>query len=159
MRVSPLPDEAEYPRDLTEQYELLECFSEKENTRTLLAVSRDTRKKCVVKCYLRENSLYGYLEPESLRQLSAGPMPRFIAEYRNDLMRCVLREYIPGDTLFTLAKRRPYSEKEVLNIGLQLCDQLQALHTLQPPVIHRDIKPQNIVIRPVSTLNDMPGAE
>ena len=151
LRVSPLPDEAEYPRDLTEQYELLECFSEKENTRTLLAVSRDTRKKCVVKCYLRENSLYGYLEPESLRQLSAGPMPRFIAEYRNDLMRCVLWEYIPGDTLFTLAKRRTYSEKEVLNIGLQLCDQLQALHTLQPPVIHRDIKPQNIVIRPDGT--------
>ena len=119
-----LPDEAEYPRELTEQYELLECFSEKENARTLLAVSRDTGETCVVKCYLRENSLYKHPEPESLRQLSAGPMPRFIAEYRNEHMRCVLREYIPGDTLFILAKHRTYSEEEVLNIGLQLCDQL-----------------------------------
>ena len=146
-----LPDEAEYPRELTEQYELLECFSEKENARTLLAVSRDTGETCVVKCYLRENSLYKHPEPESLRQLSAGPMPRFIAEYRNEHMRCVLREYIPGDTLFILAKHRTYSEEEVLNIGLQLCDQLQTLHSMEPPVIHRDIKPQNIVIRPDGT--------
>ena len=32
-----LPDEAEYPPELTESCELLECFAEKENTRTLLA--------------------------------------------------------------------------------------------------------------------------
>ena len=151
LQISSLPDESEYPGELTEQYELLECFSNKENARTLLAVSRSTGKPCVVKCYLRENSLFEHAEPESLRQLSAGPMPHFIAEYRNDHIRCVLREYVPGDTLYTMAKHRTYSEEEVLNIGLQLCDQLQALHTLEPPVIHRDIKPQNIVIRPDGT--------
>ena len=35
-----LPDEAEYPRELRERYELLERLSEKEHVRTLLAANR-----------------------------------------------------------------------------------------------------------------------
>ena len=41
-----LPDEAEYPWELTQRYELLEWFSEKENVRTLLASDRDSGEVC-----------------------------------------------------------------------------------------------------------------
>ena len=146
-----LPDEAEYPRELTQRYELLECFSEKENGRTLLASNRDSGELCVVKCYLRESPLYDRSEPEALRLIDAAPMPRFLAEYRNEQMRCVLREYVPGETLSQLAKDQAFTEEEVIRIGLQLCDQLHALHGMTPPVIHRDIKPQNVVLRPDGT--------
>ena len=143
-----LPDEAEYPRELTQRYELLECPSEKENVRTLLASNRDNAELCVVKCYLRESPLFDRGEPEALRTIDAAPMPRFLAEYSNEQMRCVLREYVPGETLFQLAKEQVFTEEEVLGIGLQLCDQLHSLHSMEPPVIHRDIKPQNVVLRP-----------
>ena len=143
-----LPDEAEYPRELTECYELLECFSEKENVRTLLASNRDSGEVCVVKCYLRESPLFDRCEPEALRRIDAAPMPRFLAEYRNEQMRCVLREYVPGEMLSQLAKTQAFTEEDVICIGVQLCDQLRALHSMRPPVIHRDIKPQNVVIRP-----------
>ena len=143
-----LPDEAEYPRELTRRYELLECFSEKENVRMLLASNRESGEICVVKCYLRESPLFDRSEPEALRRIDAAPMPRFLAEYRNEQMRCVLREYVPGETLSRLAKEQTFTEEDVIRIGVQLCDQLRSLHSTEPPVIHRDIKPQNVIIRP-----------
>ena len=63
----------------------------------------------------------------------------------------MLREYVPGETLSQLAKEQTFTEEEVIRIGLQLCDQLHALHSMTPPVIHRDIKPQNVVLRPDGT--------
>ena len=142
-----LPDEGEYPPELRNGYELLECFSDRKDTRTLLARNLDTGKLFVVKCYLKENALYGHSEPEPLRRLDAAPLPRFQAEYRNDRMRCVLREYVPGETLAALAEKKRFSEEEVLKIGVQLCRQLDVLHSMDPPVIHRDIKPQNVVLQ------------
>ena len=146
-----LPDETEYPSELTQRCELLECFSEKENVRTLLASNRESGELCVVKCYLRESPLFDRGEPEALRTIDAAPMPRFLAEYRNEQMRCVLREYVPGETLSQLAKEKVFTEEEVIGIGAQLCGQLEVLHGMTPPVIHRDIKPQNVVIRPDGT--------
>lgn len=148
IEVPDLPDETDYPPELIRNYELLECFSEKENTRTLLASSREDGQYCVVKCYLRESPLYEHSEPQSLREIDTAPMPRFLAEYRSEKMRCVLREYVPGETLAQAAEAVSFSEADVIRIGLQLCDQLSALHAPQTPVIHRDIKPQNVILRP-----------
>ncbi len=35
--------------------------------------------------------------------------------------------------------------KEVLDIGVQLCNVLNYLHTRQPPIIFRDLKPDNVL--------------
>lgn len=141
-----LPDEMEYPLQLREKYELLECLSVSRDTETLLAREKGSTDLVTVKCFLKEHPLYGLSEPEPLRSLTAPPLPRFLGEYRNEGMRCTLRQYIPGEPLSRVQKGK-WSEEEVLETGIRLCDQLQHLHGAEPPIIHRDIKPENIIMR------------
>ena len=143
-----MPDEKEYPAALLARCELLECLSEREDTRTILARDRENDRLYVVKCFLAPGLFYDREEPESLRNLSEEPFPGFVEEYRNESMRCVLREYVEGETLKEYAGHTQFSEEDVIRTGMQLCDELSILHSLTPPVIHRDIKPQNVIIRP-----------
>ena len=39
------------------------------------------------------------------------------------------------------------TEEEVREFGIELCRQLAILHAAEPPIIHRDVKPQNIILR------------
>ena len=63
-------------------------------------------------------------------------------------MLCLVREYMPGETLAEQVGRKQPSLQEILRIGRQLCDILERLHAHQPPVIHRDIKPENVIMDP-----------
>src|SRR3989442_5714869 len=62
-------------------------------------------------------------------------------------------EWIEGETLLQLVKRRgrPCSEQEVLNWLLPVMAVLQELHSRNPAVMHRDIKPGNIILTPNQT--------
>ena len=146
-----LADEREYPDELRERCELLECFCAKEDSQTLLARDRQSDALYVAKCFLKGSPLYDRREPAALRALDAPPLPRFIAEYTGREMRCVLREYVPGHALSEVAANRAFTDGEIIRVGMQLCDQLSCLHGMRPPVIHRDIKPQNVVLRPDGT--------
>ena len=142
-----LPDEAEYPRELTEQWELLECLSGNRETETLLARRRGTGEKAAVKYFPAVHPLYGHRIPETLKQLNAPPMPRCLGEYADERGRCVLWEYVEGETLAEAAGDRTFSREEITGIGIALCRQLEVLHQTVPPIIHRDVKPQNIILR------------
>jgi serine/threonine protein kinase len=64
----------------------------------------------------------------------------------------VVMDWIDGETMDEYYKRRSGTTaqpglplEEVLDIGLQLCEILDYLHTHQPPIIFRDLKPGNIM--------------
>jgi len=79
-----------------------------------------------------------------------------IPAYRDHLVRGVgkhralflITDFVEGESLEVERARRRYDEAEVLAILLSICDVLAYLHRLNPPVIHRDVKPANVMRRP-----------
>ncbi|MGH2507610.1 MAG: protein kinase domain-containing protein [Ktedonobacteraceae bacterium] len=63
----------------------------------------------------------------------------------------LVMSFIQGETLEHYLSRAQHQKlplEEVLRIGRTLCDVLHYLHTHQPPIIFRDLKPSNIMRTP-----------
>lgn len=138
-------NETQYPPELLAHYELLECLSANDQGETLLARDIATGEKAVVKCYPRQSEI-GYQEAELLRTLEHPGVPRLLGEYLTDDMRCVARTYAAGQPLSAPGLRESLTRDRVIAVGMELCDILSALHGRKPPVIHRDVKPQNVIM-------------
>jgi serine/threonine protein kinase len=59
----------------------------------------------------------------------------------------IVMEYIPGKSLLDLSKERSLSVHELTSIFIQICKALTFAHTQPTPVLHRDVKPRNILVR------------
>ena len=140
-----------YPAELTERYELLECLSAAAGWETLLARDRVTGDLCVAKCALGERAARIPAVPELLRGDGIAPLPRTLAEYRTKDMYCSLRQYVKGESLAAHRARRRFPERQVIRIGVDLCSQLRLLHSLDPPFLHLDVSPENVILRPDGT--------
>lgn len=60
-----------------------------------------------------------------------------------------LMEYVEGESLQKILQEgRVFSVRESAEMGLHLCRILEYMHGKEPPLIYRDLKPANILIRP-----------
>jgi predicted Ser/Thr protein kinase len=89
-------------------------------------------------------------EARLLNHLRHPALPRVSDHFTEDEGQFLVMEYIQGEDLSDMLKARgaPFHAVQVLGWADQLLDALEYLHTQQPPVIHRDIKPQNIKLLP-----------
>ena len=139
-------DESRYPASFFADYEALACLASSENAETLLVRDRKTDEYRLAKCYLGETVSSGATEATLLEKLKNPGIPQFLSEYHNDDMFCVVREYIDGLPLNEYVAQMSPSLEQSIAIASQICDILAYLHRQSPPIIHRDIKPQNIII-------------
>ncbi len=60
----------------------------------------------------------------------------------------IVLEYIPGQSLRQLVSRDgPQTEDQVIIWGLEIAEILKYLHSQDPPIIHRDVSPDNLLLR------------
>lgn len=87
-------------------------------------------------------------EAAILRGLDHPNLPEVIDFFEDDGRAYLVMEFIWGESLEKRLEqtRSPLMEREVLGWAVQICDVLDYLHTRQPPVIFRDMKPSNIMV-------------
>ncbi len=94
-------------------------------------------------------------EIQILKTLRHPNIPRFFDAFvENDSFFFVM-EYIQGmDMVSLLRKSYPNGAPEslVVSWAMQVANALEYLHNLKPPVVHRDIKPHNIMVHKRSNL-------
>lgn len=113
---------------------------------------------CVVKKIINENKdLNAQIEmikicqreADLLRRLNHRGIVKLLDDHYSVEGLYVVMEYIPGSNLDEVIKTEGVLDSEtVVRIAIQCCDVLEYLHTFDPPIIYRDLKPSNLMLRP-----------
>jgi serine/threonine protein kinase len=85
-------------------------------------------------------------EARLLASLRHPALPKVSDHFTESNGQFLVMEYIAGNDLMTMLEKRggPFDADQVVEWGEQLLGALAYLHTQRPPIIHRDIKPQNL---------------
>lgn len=83
------------------------------------------------------------------RKLHHPSLPMIVEEIRTPEGNFLVMEYIRGRNLQKIMDKEKHLDVErVLEIGISLCRTLSYLHTRDEPILHLDLKPANVIIRP-----------
>jgi serine/threonine protein kinase len=85
-------------------------------------------------------------EVRTLKALRHQGIPRFLDSFESEpgVFNLVM-ERAPGATLWAYRKKVRFDDGELRGILIKTLDILRYMHGLNPPVVHRDIKPTNLV--------------
>jgi len=97
-------------------------------------------RECVLEAFQREAKLLAKLQHPHLVRVSD--------LFPEDERYYMVMEFIEGRTLEKMLAGRtePFPEEQVLSWAEQLCDVLTFLHSQEPKIIYRDMKPANVMV-------------
>ena len=88
-------------------------------------------------------------ETDLLKKLNHPNLPSIIDVIDGDGTFLIVMDYIEGKSLSSILKEYgAQSQEDVIDWSKQMCDVLGYLHSRQPPIIYRDMKPANIMLKP-----------
>ena len=90
-------------------------------------------------------------EMQLLSALKHPNLPRIYNHFADKECWYLVMDFIEGPTLEKHLETMPDKRLppgEVFELGLLLCSVLEYLHSRQPPIIFRDLKPANIILKP-----------
>ncbi|MBN1137902.1 MAG: PQQ-binding-like beta-propeller repeat protein [Anaerolineae bacterium] len=99
---------------------------------------------------LRQISVQNFeREANILASLSHPAIPKIFDFFSESDRSYLVLEFVDGRTLEEVLseRRKPFEQEGVLDWALQVCDVLTYLHSQKPPVIFRDMKPDNLMLR------------
>lgn len=87
-------------------------------------------------------------EANTLKQLKHKYLPSIVDIYNDANGLLLVMDYIEGNTLeYYVKKNGSLPEELVIKWGLELCEVLAYLHSQNPPIVYRDMKPENVMVR------------
>lgn len=142
---------------LSERYELIRPIGAGGMGVVYLAMDRKLNKKWAVKeirltgaAIASDMSVRESVKAElyALKSLEHRNLPRIVDVCWRSGSAFLVMDYVEGENLKELSLRLGgIAEKQLLSIGIELADTLSYLHTRSEPVIYRDMKPANIIVR------------
>lgn len=88
-------------------------------------------------------------ETDILKHLDHPNLPSIIDVIDRDDTFLIVMDYIEGNPLSkALENYGPQKQEDVIEWGKELCDVLGYLHSRKPPIIYRDMKPANVMLKP-----------
>lgn len=89
------------------------------------------------------------VETNLLKKLNHRNLPSIIDVIDQRYSFLIVMDYIEGKPLSdVLSERKSLPCEDIIEWAKQLCNVLEYLHTRNPPIIYRDMKPSNIMLKP-----------
>ena len=88
------------------------------------------------------------VETELLKRFNHPNLPSIIDVIDGDGTFLIVMDYIEGNSLSKALESGAQSQEDVIEWSKQLCDVLGYLHSRKPPIIYRDMKPANVMLKP-----------
>lgn len=139
------------------KYEILKLIGSGGMSKVYLAMDKRLNKQWAVKEITKRtrdmnNEVViqsAIAEANMIKKLDHPALPRIVDIIENGDMIFVIMDYIEGETLGNVLKAEgPQPQELVVEWALQLCEVLDYLHTRNPSIIYRDMKPDNIMLKP-----------
>lgn len=141
------------PERIASRYRVNACLASSDRKEIYLLTSHDTEEQVILRRLPSGRGETNQTEYSLLTSLDHPLIPKAVELFEEEDFSHLIRSYIQGVSLHQwIAARGLASEREAVRILVQLCDLLAYLHTRRPPVIHRDIKPQNVILSPDGTV-------
>lgn len=143
---------------LSDRYRALQLLGQGSLGRTFLGV--DEHKPSRPRCIIKQTVLLAQAEAdiaasttlfheEAVRLETLGKhsqIPALLAHFEHGPLQYLIQEYIDGDTLDMLVEQHgAFQEDQIRHLLEEILPVLQFVHIHQ--IIHRDIKPQNLICR------------
>jgi len=140
-----------FSHEITDTYDIIGEIGKGGSGTVYKAYHKRLRKTVVLK--KQHDSIRGLVnertETDTLKNLRHSNLPQVLDFIITADAVYTVMDFIPGQSVKEiLDQKHKMTEPEVIKYAQQLCDALVYLHNSNPPVIHGDIKPDNIMITP-----------
>ncbi len=142
---------------IDDKYEILKLIGQGGMSKVYLAMDKRLNKQWAIKeiekrAKDKNNEIViqsAIAEANLIKQLDHPAIVRIVDIIDNGDVIYIIEDYIEGETLSTILENNGAQPQElVIEWAMQICEALEYLHTRKPPIIYRDMKPANVMLKP-----------